>query len=121
MFNLALSFKRRGMLAQAYDCILEALKREREAPYLVLQAQLLDQRKDSATRDEALAESAQLFGDVTGMSDWELHWFRVGAELGADKDAVKRAQRELQHRARRGTDVEVAGQLPGRKEEEHNA
>src|SRR5262249_11289485 len=71
-FNLALSFKRRGMLDRACECILGALGRERLAPYLVLQAQLYNQLKDNAARDLAMEESMHLFGDMASMSDWEL-------------------------------------------------
>src|SRR5262249_52998830 len=108
---LALSFKRRGMLDRACECILGALGRERLAPYLVLQAQLYNQLKDNAARDLAMEESMHLFGDKASMSDWELCWFREGAQLRADKADMQRATAEQQRRQRPPAESMI-GKLP---------
>jgi molecular chaperone DnaK (HSP70)/tetratricopeptide (TPR) repeat protein len=118
MFNLALAFKRRGLLPQAYDCALKALERYRHGAYLVLQAHIADLLKDTATRDAALEESVGLFGDVIGMSDWELFWFRFGSELRGNQADAQRAANE-QKRRRQGQGVPAAsGDLPALNPEE---
>jgi tetratricopeptide (TPR) repeat protein len=118
MFNLALLFKRRWLLPQAHACVLKALERHREASYLVLQAQLADLLKDSATRDAALEESLQLFGDVTRMSDWQLLWFRFGSELRGNRANVEQAENERKRRLRRSRTPIVGGALPTLNPEE---
>lgn len=111
MFNLALSFKRRALLAQAYECVLKALEGNREGPYLVLQAQLAGLLKDAATRDAALEESAKLFGNLPSLSNWELVWFREGAVLRGDIEDVQRAVSEQQRRGKEVSDT-MTGKLP---------
>jgi molecular chaperone DnaK (HSP70) len=118
MFNLALTFKRRGLLPQAYECALNALKRDRLGPYLVLKAKLADLLKDTATRDAALEESVRLSGDITRMSDWELLWFRLGGELRGNQADVDRAANEQRRRLQGRGASSAAGVLPTLNAEE---
>jgi molecular chaperone DnaK (HSP70) len=111
MFNLALSFKRHGMLPKAYQCVLDAIERDRLAPYLVLKAQIAGMLKDTATRSEALGESVGFFGDMMTMSNWELYWFREGAEMRGDKESVQRALDEQTRRQHGGASAAI-GDLP---------
>jgi molecular chaperone DnaK (HSP70) len=118
MFNLALLFKRRGLVPQAYACAQTALERDRRAPYLVLLAQLADLLKDTAARDAALGESVQLFGDVARISDWELSWFRFGSQLRGNQADVERAVNEQKRRLHTRGASAAAGVLPTLNPEE---
>jgi molecular chaperone DnaK (HSP70) len=111
LFNLALSYKRRGIIPNAVAAVREALERGRQAPYLVLQAQLAESVKDTATRTASLNEANSLFGGLAGMSDWELWWFKIGATMQGDQENVQRAEEERRRRDPKGSSA-PAGDLP---------
>lgn len=113
LFNLALAQRRRGEYAKASETVEEALRRERDAPYLVLRAQIAEGLGDAAGRARFLEEGLGEFGPVPGLDDWSLGWHLTGARMSGDEELVAAIEQE-QKKRRRGTPVPGSerGQLP---------
>lgn len=114
LFNLALSQKRRGLIAEAVKNIEKAITHSKVAPYLVLRAMLADTQQDPMKRDACLREAMQLFGSVAAMSDWELGWYLAAADLLDDDAKVQTGKEEFKRRGKAKPTVAVDGLLPDR-------
>ncbi|MEW6447218.1 MAG: Hsp70 family protein [Bacillota bacterium] len=110
-FNLALAQKGRGQIAAAVESVEKALAREREAPYLVLRAQLAEAEGKTGDYERYLEEALRAFGPVTRLTEWELGWFLTAARLAGDDGKIKEAQAEMKRR-RRGLAPGGTGYLP---------
>lgn len=106
-FNLALSQRRRGKLSEALESIDQALSSEREPPYLVLRARILQDMGNQAERDRCLCEAFEEFDQPERSSEWALGWFLTAAEMDGRTAEVARARQLLL--ARGGERVEGAG------------
>ena len=98
-FNLALAYKRYERIQDALDTVNKAIAAENDAPYLVLKAELESMlgHNDSVVRTMALAW--EMFPDIDDMSDWELHWYIMGAKLVKDQKKIKSAERKKKNRS----------------------
>jgi Tfp pilus assembly protein PilF len=115
-FNLALSLRKVGNFLDAKISIDKALERERQAPYLVLKAQLAEAAGNMAERETCFAEAMSIFGPITSLDDWELGWFLTSAKMAGDQEKAEKAETE---RRRRATGIEapdLRGVLPGTQE-----
>lgn len=100
LFNLALAYRERGETEKAIESIELAIKRERDAPYLVLKAILVQDENDRKEADNCLHEALQAFGSVSTLSDWELNWYSRAANMAGDADRVNEVKEELRRRKR---------------------
>jgi hypothetical protein len=114
LFNLALSYQRRGQFPAALACIEEAIARHRAPPYLVLRAMIADAQQDPMKRDEGLKEALSLFGSLTTLSDWELGWYLTATRLMDNEAKAKQATEEQQRRSKRSKTSTTVGLLPDR-------
>lgn len=115
-FNLALGLKRQGKFREAKVFIDKALERERQAPYLVLKAQLAEAAENMAEREACLTEAKAIFGSISSLDDWELGWFLTAAKMAGDQEKAEKAEAE---RRRRATGIEapdLRGVLPRTQE-----
>jgi molecular chaperone DnaK len=110
-FNLSLAQEKQGRHAEAMESIDNALRQQREAPYLVQKAMLAEKLKNIDERNSYLQEALSLFGKVSSLSDWELGWYLTAAQLQDAQEMISAAQAERQKRAQHmgGT---ASGQLP---------
>lgn len=100
LFNLALAHRRHNEIQKAIDALDEALSREREAPFLVLLAQL---KKEHAA--PLVREAFEIFDTPERLSDWQLHWYREAATLVNDASRKAKADAERERRRRTGATV----------------
>jgi tetratricopeptide (TPR) repeat protein len=112
-FNLALLLRRRGRLAEAAALADSVVAWEPAPPHLVLRANIANDLKDAALRDELLQRANRSFGTIDGLSEWELSWLLSCAPMLGDQGRVAEVKREQQRRRDR-TFVPV-GDLPIRK------
>jgi molecular chaperone DnaK (HSP70) len=113
LFNLALSLRRRGDYAGAMEAVDQALKREREAPGLVLHAMIAEKLGDNAARERDLAEALAGFGPPARLSEWELGWLLTAAGMAGNSELQEKARAELKLRQRLPEGAEEGGMLPG--------
>jgi len=112
-FNLARSQYQRGLHAQAAAILDKVLLKEREAPYLVLRAQIHGALDDRQQQEKALQEALQRFGAMASLDDWELGWFLAAARMAGDREKLAHGEAELRRRNRSTGAVEGdAGVLP---------
>jgi tetratricopeptide (TPR) repeat protein len=111
-FNLALTQKHQGRIAEAIESVDRALNMARKAPYLVVRALLAEKLDNKSERNAFLQEAMRTFNPVSAQSDWELGWYTTAAQMYGDKDAAAQAEAELQRRARGGKDTPREGLLP---------
>lgn len=81
-FNWALHCRRRRRYEDALAKVDDALYREpEEGPYHILRADLLKALCQDAAAKDAAQYGLTLFGDISELSDWELHWLGVAARM----------------------------------------
>ncbi|OQX10206.1 MAG: hypothetical protein BWK80_45950, partial [Desulfobacteraceae bacterium IS3] len=112
LFNLALSKKRQKQINQAVELIDQAIKKDVQAPYLVLRAQLSEAMRNKDERDKYLEEAFSEFKDTADLDDWELGWYLTAAVMAKDKDKEKEANTEQLKRSRGASESMQAGMLP---------
>lgn len=113
LFNLALAQKRRGEIDKASASMEKAIERERDAPTLVLRADLADRSGDASLRDSLLAEAVTAFGSPKSLDDFELGWLITALRLNGDAGALQAAEAERRARGRRdGAPGDAVGLLP---------
>jgi hypothetical protein len=95
------------------EAVEQALKRQREAPSLVLRAMIAEKLGDSAARERDLAEALGEFGPPARLSEWELGWLLTAARMVGDSELEEKARGELKLRQRLPEGAEEGGVLPG--------
>ncbi len=105
LFNLALSFKRRGRIADAVECAKEARSKCADPPYQVLEIELA-QLAGTEVRDfnGELEEAIRQFPDLWIQNDFELSWYRNAAVLTNNKQLLKQIDDERNRRVKKGDD-----------------
>lgn len=118
LFNLALSQKRQGQLAEAMSTIDQAISRDPEPPYLVLKADIAHALKQFEQQDIVLHRAFEAYGPPRTLSDWSLGWYLTAAQLAGDTQRQAEAETERNRRRREtGCSVDTGGILPGTKTE----
>ncbi len=98
-FNLALALRRRKKLEEAAKAADDALRLEREAPYLVLRGLIAAAEGETPRRDQLLDEAFELFGDaLESLNDFELGWFVTAAQV-KDPQRLAAGRAEQKRRA----------------------
>lgn len=95
MFNLALSYHKRGMHEEALKTLGKSIEKYGEdGPELSLKAMCLESmgRKDEAQRSAVAA--MKYYGPVTSLSDFELGWYHYTAKYLGDTEASKKIEQE---------------------------
>ncbi|MEO6326301.1 MAG: Hsp70 family protein [Thermoanaerobaculia bacterium] len=113
LFNLALSFRRRGMLNQALEVLDEAVARDDDPPTLVMRALTFDGLGSAKSRDADLKRAMSAFDSPKALNEWELGWFVQGARLAGDAEKLAGAEAEQKRRAgAKPVEAPIAGLLP---------
>jgi len=115
-FNLTLGLKRQGKFREAKEFIDKALEKERQAPYLVLKAQLAEALEDMVERAACLTEAMSIFGPISTLDDWGLGWFLTAAKMEGDQEKAEKAETERRRRATGKEATDLRGVLPGTQE-----
>jgi tetratricopeptide (TPR) repeat protein len=99
LFNLALSYRKRGRHEDALKTINQALKKVgQKGPYLTLKALCLESLKSDNQKQEILSEAIVSYDPPETLDDWELGWFTTAAELLDEDKYVQRAKKEKEKR-----------------------
>jgi tetratricopeptide (TPR) repeat protein len=121
LFNLALAQRERGeALAQrergetekAAATLGQAIERRKDAAYLVLKAKLAEDVNDSKAAKKCLKEAFQTFDPISGLTDWELHWYVSAAKMSGDDKKLKKAEEERKRRLAGKNDREEDDSVP---------
>jgi len=112
LFNLALSFHKRGLHQKALDTIEKAIQKEGDmGPCLSLKAMCLESLRNAqeakATRIEALKE----YGLLGALIDWELGWYSQTVGKLGDEKLMRKVEAEWKKRRRRGREI-VGDDIP---------
>lgn len=100
-FNLALLLQKEGRLEEAKEAVEKAIRlMPKNAPYYVLQAEIIEKTGKAFAVKEFLEMAAKLFKPLDELSDWELHWYRRCADMQGEKEALSAA---IEERKRRDT------------------
>ena len=93
LFNLALSYRKRGLHQQALDTVDEAIEKEgRNGSYLTLKAMCLKSLKRSEDTQETLSEAMDTYGTPEALENWELGWYSTAADLIGDDEAIEKVK-----------------------------
>ena len=99
LFNLALSFRKRGKHEDAHTAINQALKKVgQKGPYLTLKALCLESLKNEKKKQQTLSDAIVSFDPPETLEDWELGWYTTAADLLEEDEYVQRAKKENQKR-----------------------
>jgi tetratricopeptide (TPR) repeat protein len=112
MFNLALARRERGDLAEARAMIERACRIDPDEPcYRILKADLARRGGDVDTSRKLIDDLAREAYKPEHLSDWQLGWFEVAANLAAD--SAWQVQLKLERERRKGKPQEArVGVLP---------
>ena len=117
LFNLALSQRRQGKPMEAMETIDSAIARQADPSSLILKALLVDKLDYPRTECSVLLERAfAAFGPLAALSEFDLIWYGIGANLAQDGNRQQRAEEERKRRGRRSDPV-PDGVLPETKGE----
>ncbi len=106
MFNLALSFSKRGLNREALATVEGALKKaDGRAPYLTLKAKCLEKLDRGDESKAALRQALASYDPPHVLSEWELGWYRMAAKLNHDEALVDKADEEWNKRSRKKTET----------------
>ena len=101
LFNLALSYRRRGMHADGLETIDLAIRKSQDpAPCLGLKALLLDSLNRPEESKELAEKAVRAFGPPATLDDWSLGWLLTAAKTAGDQVVRKRAELEQTKRRR---------------------
>ena len=99
LFNLALSYRKRGKHEDALKTINQALEKVgKKGPYLTLKALCLESLKNKNQKKEVLSDAIVSYGPPEILDDWELGWYTTTAELLDEDKYVQRAKKEKEKR-----------------------
>lgn len=113
LFNLALAQRQYNLLEDALESIEEAIQRRQSGPSLVLKVILLSDlaRADNEV-DATLKQALNTFGLVRTLDDFELFWFKRGAQLANDVERLEQWRIESERRMQIEEEVPPDGVLP---------
>lgn len=114
LFNLALSQESRNLISEAIESINKALAIDEYAPYFVLLAKLMGKMGNPSEKLGYLEHALTVFEPLAELSDWELHWFIIAANMLGDPSLINEGTAERKRRALLGTknNTEIDGVLP---------
>lgn len=99
LFNLALSYRKRGKHKDALKTINQALEKVgQKGPYLTLKALCLESMKNEDEKKEILSDAIVSYDPPETLADWELGWYTTAAELLDEDKYMQRAKKEKQKR-----------------------
>ena len=117
LFNLALSQQRQGKLMEAMQTIDAAIALMPDPPDLIFKAMLLDKLDGPKTeRDGLLGRALAAFRPLATLTDFELHWYWLGARLARDHSR-ELASDEERKRRRKPSESIPDGVLPDTRNE----
>ncbi len=112
-FNLSLTLKKQGRLAEADEAVSQAVQREPKPPYVVQAGLVAAALGDADRSSKLLAQAIAAFNPIRSLDEWELGWFVTAAQTLGDQTKLSEARLEQRHRARKGTGDEAPrGELP---------
>jgi molecular chaperone DnaK (HSP70) len=102
IFNLALSYRRRGRHAEALETIERAIRKSEDpGPYLGLKALSLDSLGRTEESRAVAAQAVRAFAPPAAIDDWDLGWLLTAAQIAGNDEVRKRADEEQKKRHRR--------------------
>jgi hypothetical protein len=103
--------------SNAIETIDMAIRRAKEAPYLVLRALLAADTDNKEDHTAYLAMAFGVFASPDKLSDWQLGWFLTGAEELKDEERIGAAKAEQKRRRERKEPEQFPGAvLPAARE-----
>ena len=101
LFNLALSFRRRGMHAEALETLEGAIRKvEDPGPYLGLKTLSLESLGRTEESRAVAAQAVRAFAPPAAIDDWDLGWLLTAAQIAGNDAVRKRAEEEQKKRHR---------------------
>jgi molecular chaperone DnaK len=101
LFNLALSFRRRGLHNQAVETIDAAIKKGGETgACLTLKAMCMEKITPDKDVKPLYIKALKAFDNPAGLSDWELGWYLTAARCADDSKAIGQVEKEKKKRKR---------------------
>jgi tetratricopeptide (TPR) repeat protein len=105
LFNLALSYRKRGRHEDALKTINQALEKVgQKGPYLTLKALCLQALKEENQKKAILSDAIASYDPLETLDEWELGWYTMAAELLEDEKYLQLAKKEKQKRRQKGGD-----------------
>jgi len=102
LFNLALSYRRRGLHAEALETIERAIRKTSDpGSYLSLKAICLESLGRTEESLAAAAQAVRAFAPPAALDDWRLGWLLTAAQTASNDEVRKRAEEEQKKRHRR--------------------
>jgi len=102
LFNLALSYRRRGLHAEALETIERAIRKTSDpGSYLSLKAICLESLGRTEESLAAAAQAVRAFAPPAAIDDWRLGWLLTAAQTAGNDEVRKRAEDEQKKRHRR--------------------
>jgi len=93
LFNLALSYKKRGLHKEALQAIEDGItKAGISGPDLTLKAMCMESLGDTEKAKQTLTEAMQNYDHPESLDDWELGWYCTAAKLLGDDESMKKAK-----------------------------
>ena len=103
LFNLALSFRKRGMHDKALETIDMAIKKiGHKGPYLTLKAMCLASLEIEDERQKTLSDAMHAFDPPGILDDWELGWYTTAADLLGDDEIYTPGKKRKRKSAKEG-------------------
>ena len=102
LFNLALSYRRRGRHAEALETIERAIRKTSDpGPYLSLKAICLESLGRTEESLAAAAQAVRAFAPPAALDDWRLGWLLTASQTASNDEVRTRAEDEQKKRHRR--------------------
>ncbi|MFH1673370.1 MAG: Hsp70 family protein [Pseudomonadota bacterium] len=99
LFNLALSFRKRGRHDASLNTINQALEKvSQKGPYLTLKAMCLESMEMEEEKQKTLSKAIRSFDPPEMLDDWDLGWYSTAANLFGEDEYVNRAKKENEKR-----------------------
>jgi molecular chaperone DnaK (HSP70) len=103
LFNLALSFRRRGRHNESLEAVNQAINKiGPQGPYLTLKAMCLASLGIESEKEKTIEDALHSFDPPEILDDWELGWYTSAANLSGDNEHKKHAKNETENRKKAG-------------------
>jgi len=101
LFNLALSYRRRGRHAEALETIERAIRKSDDpGPYLGFKALSLESLGRTEESHDVAAQAVRAFAPPVALDDWKLGWLLTAAKIAGNDEICKRVEAEQKKRLR---------------------
>jgi tetratricopeptide (TPR) repeat protein len=101
LFNLSLSYRRRGRHAEALETIEQAIRKADDpGPCLGLKALCLESLDRTEESREIATQAVRAFAPAAALDDWKLGWLLTAAKIAGNDAVRKRAEAEQKKRLR---------------------